>query len=159
MGKLLDTIKKATISVPKKIRIAFVTIAILALTIVGINTCSNAISPRDEQIVDSNIYLNEEVCFAKEIYISVTGINITKNDDSYILHLTTTIEQRCIDNKPDKIIIEPKNFVLKSVNLKAKSRMSVFFESLFKASLSILVSGAIDGSVNLIEETLSFVGD
>ena len=37
--------------------------------------------------------------------------------------------------------------------------MSVFFESLFKASLSFLLSGAVEGSVNLIDETILFVGD
>ena len=159
MGKILDFIEKTTISIPKQYRIAMASIAVLALTIVGINTVSNAVNPKDEQTVDSNIYLNEEVCFAKEVYISVTGIDVTKEEDSYILHLTTNVEQRCEDNKPDKVVIEPKNFVLKSVNLKAKSQMSVFFGALFKASLSFLASGAIDGSVNLIEETLSFIAD
>lgn len=159
MGKILDFIKKTTIDIPKEVRIAMAGIAILALTIVGINTYNNAINPKDEQNVDSNIYLNEEVCFAKEIYISVTGINVTKEEESYILHLTTNIEQKCADSKPDKVIIKPKNFVLKSVNLKAKSQMSVFFEALFKASFSIMVSGAVGGDVNLIEETISFVGD
>ena len=127
--------------------------------IAGINTYNAYTNPKDEQNVDSNIYLNEEVCFAKEVYINVVGINVEKNDDKYILNLKTNIEQRSIDGKKDKVKIEPKNFVLKSVNLKAKSQMSVFFESLFKATVSALLSGAIEGSINIIEETVSFVSE
>ena len=76
-----------------------------------------------------------------------------------LLHLTTNVEQICNDGKPDKVKIEPKNFVLKSVNLTAKSKMSVFFECLFKASVSALVSGAVGGDINVLEETISFIGD
>lgn len=131
----------------------------LLLTIVGINTYNNYKDPPDEHEVDSNIYLGEEVCFAKEVYISVGGINVTKEENTYYLNLETIIEQKCEDNKPDKVFIESKNFVLKSVNLKAKSQMNVFFESLFKATVSALVSGAVGGDINIIEETISFVGD
>ena len=131
----------------------------LAITIAGINTFNYHVNPPDELKVDSNIYLGEEVCFAKEVYISVSGINVTKEEGTYYLNLETVVEQRCEDDKPDKVFIEPKNFVLKSVNLKAKSQMNVFFESLFKATISALVSGAVGGDINIIEETISFVGD
>ena len=131
----------------------------LLLTVVGINTLTNYLNPPDELKVDSNIYLGEEVCFAKEVYVSVSGINVTKEENTYYLNLETIIEQRCEDNKPDRVLIEPKNFALKSVNIKAKSQMNVFFESLFKATVSALVSGAVGGDINIIEETISFVGD
>ena len=143
----------------KTIRIISICGLVLLLLIAGLNTFNYYKNPPDEKNVDSNIYLNEEVCFAKEVYISVIGINVEKEEETYYLHLLTNVIQRCEDNKPDKILIEPKNFVLKSVNLKAKSQMSVFFECLFKASVSVLVSGAVEGSVNVIEETISFIGD
>lgn len=148
----MDNGKKATI-------ITCSCLLCLAITIVSINSYNYYRNPPDELKVDSNIYLGEEVCFAKEVYISVSGINVTKENNSYCLNLKADIEQRCEDNKPDKVLIEPKNFVLKSVNLKAKTQMSVFFESLFKATISALVSGAVEGSINVIEETISFVGD
>lgn len=141
------------------IRIACICCLILVFLIVGINTYKYYSNPKDEQEVDSNVYLNEEVCFAKEVYISVTGINVEKVEDVYKLNLVVNVEQRCVDGKPDKVEIEPKNFVLKSVNIKAKSHMAIFFESLFKASISMMISGAIEGSINIIEETISFVGD
>lgn len=139
-------------------------ISVLALVFlvavpIGINTYRYYTNPPDETVIDSNVYLNEEVCFAKEVYISVVGINVDKEDDNYLLNLKVNVEQRCVDNKPDNVYIEPSNFVLKSVNLKAKSQMNVFFEALFKATISVLVSGAVDGAVNVIEETLSFALD
>ena len=131
----------------------------LLLTIGGINTYNYYTNPKDEKKVDSNIYLGEEVCFAKEVYFSTSGINVTKEDNTYYLNLVVVVEQRCEDGKPDKVFIKPENFVLKSINLKAKSHMNVFFESLFKATVSALVSGAIGGDINIIEETVSFIGD
>ena len=143
----------------KTIRITCITALALLLAIIGINTYCYYTSPPDETNIDSNVYLNEEVCFAKEVYISVVGINVDKEDDTYLLNLNVNVEQRCMDNKPDKVLIEPANFVLKSVNLKAKSQMHVFFEALYETSISVLVSGAVDGTVNVIEETLSFALD
>jgi len=117
---------------------------------------------------DLNIYLNEEVCFADNVYIKVEKMNVTENDTTndidndgdslskYILNLELSIQRRSEKSKNKPIEINPSMFQLKSVNLKSKNKMSVFFESLFKSTISALVSGSIDGDINIIEETIGF---
>lgn len=34
--------------------------------------------------------------------------------------------------------------------------MNIFFESMFKATLSALASGAVEGKISIIEETINF---
>lgn len=123
---------------------------------------------KGEKPKDLNVYLNEEVCFADNIYIKVNKMNVTENEDEfvqdndgdelskYILNLELTVQRRSDKKKNKEIEIKPNMFQLKSVNLKSKSRMAVFFESMFKATLNALVSGAVNGEINIIEETIGF---
>ena len=121
-----------------------------------------------EKPKDLNVYLSEEVCFSDGVYIKVVRMNVTENENvdsvdndgdslsKYILNLELSIQRRSEKTKNKPIKIEPKMFQLKNVNLKSKSKMAVFFESMFKATLSALVSGSVDGEISIIEETIGF---
>ena len=111
---------------------------------------------------DQNVYLKEEVCYGKQVYIKVVGMSVTENTETldedgdelskYLLNLELSIRQD--GNK--EITLEPSCFKLKSVNLESKSKMEVFLSSLLKETLSAMASGALTGEINIIEETLSF---
>ena len=119
---------------------------------------------------DTNVYLNEEVCFAKDIYIKVVGLSVDtieseageKDSDGdelspYCLNLTLVIEQRA--DKPKATKLESQMFTLKSVNVKSRSKMAIFFEQLAKQTINAALSVAIDGSVNILDDTISFAAD
>ena len=82
------------------------------------------------------------------------------NDDNdlskYILHLNLSIQRRSDKSKNKPITINSNMFQLKNVNLKSKNKMDIFFESMFKATLSALASGAVEGEISIIEETINF---
>lgn len=113
---------------------------------------------------DLNVYLNEEVRFADEIFIKVVGLSVDKTDtdeynfdedgdklSEYTLNLLVSIEQRNTDFYINKVTMKSEMFTLKSVNLKSKSKMQVFFNSLatitLQTSIGLLVGGAVDGSL------------
>lgn len=119
---------------------------------------------------DTNVYLNEEVCFAKDIYIKVVGLSVDtlesesgeKDSDGdelspYCLNLTLEIEQRA--DKPKDTKLESQMFTLKNVNVKSRSKMAIFFEQLAKQTINAALSVAIDGSVNILDDTISFAAD
>lgn len=137
-------------------------VLVLAIVLIAVINTIMGVKPKD-----LNVYLNEEVCFADNIYIKVDKMNVTENEESndidedgddlskYILNLELSIQRRS-DKKNKQIEINPKMFQLKSVNLKSKSKMAVFFESMFKATVSALISGSVEGEISIIEETLGF---
>ena len=130
-----------------------------------INTCTGNI-PKD-----TNVYLNEEICFADKVYIKVNKMSVTENESDedldsdgdslskYVLNLDLSIQRRSEKTKDSNMVIKPQMFQLKSVNLKLKSKMAVFVNALFKATLSALVSGTVAGEINIIEETANFAGE
>ena len=69
------------------------------------------------------------------------------------------IEQRHTDGWLNRVKIKPSCFKLKSVNLKARSKMEIFFECLAKETISVIAGGAIEGSINIIEETINYAAD
>ena len=112
---------------------------------------------------DTNVYLGEEVCYAKDIYIKVVGINVIENDDPdsecrYYLNLTLDIEQRA-EEKPSGTKIGPKNFELRAINQKAKGKLRIFFETLAQSTFETMLSIPFEGEVNVIEETLNLALD
>ena len=120
---------------------------------------------------DMNVYLNEEVCFAKDIYIKVVGLSVDENESeqdtedadgdtlsAFTLNLTIKIEQRT-ENKGSNTMIKSQMFTLKSSNIKSKSNMGMFFSALAKTTAMALVSGVVSGSVNIIEETINLAGE
>ena len=121
---------------------------------------------------DKNVYLNEEACFADEIFVKVNSINVMKQENAeevldedgdilsnYTLNLGLSVEQRHTDWWTNKVKIKPSCFKLKSVNLEARSKMAVFIECLAKETLAIMLGGAVEGSINIIEETINFIAD
>ena len=129
--------------------------------------CSFVLIPilkKDQKPQDLNVYLNEEVKFADEVFIKVVGLSVDKAEiteyefdedgdklSEYTLNLLISIEQRNTDNYINKITMKSEMFTLKSVNLKAKSKMQVFFNSLatvtLQTSLGLLVGGIVEGSL------------
>lgn len=144
------------------IRIPCIVLVLATVLIAIINTVMG-VKPKD-----LNVYLNEEICFADNIYIKVDKMNVTESEESdvidadgdnlskYVLNLELSIQRRSDKKKNKQIEINPKMFQLKSVNLKSKSKMAVFFESMFKATVSALISGSVEGEISIIEETLGF---
>lgn len=144
---------------------------ILVIVIIGCGVLKSYIDDSNKDTGDKNVYLNEEICFADEIYIKVISINVEKQENNgsldddgdilsdYTLNLSLEIEQRHTDFWLNKIKIKPQNFSLKSVNLEAKSNMGIFFEKLFQSTISSMLSGGIEGSINIIDDTISFVED
>lgn len=120
---------------------------------------------------DTNVYLKEEVCFAKDIYIKVIGLSVDLIEESagekdldgdelspYCLNLTLTIEQRT-NNNPKSTTIKPDMFTLKCINVKSRSKMAIFFEQLAKQTISAAISVAVEGSVNILDDTITFAAD
>lgn len=120
---------------------------------------------------DTNVYLNEEVCFAKDIFIKVVGLSVDtieiegqeadSDEDKllqYCLNLTILIEQRT-DKKPKNTTIKPEMFALKNINVKSRNKMAIFFEQIAKQTISAALSVAIEGGVNILEDTVSFAAD
>ena len=78
MGKLYDLHEKAEIVFPWKYR--FILIGFLVLFI-GIGVLNSYFADQNKNTGDTNVYLNEEACFADEIYISVQSLNVTTSED------------------------------------------------------------------------------
>lgn len=142
------------------------------LVIIIISTIIGTIRSKNNPPKDLNVYLNEEVCFADNIFIKAVGIAAYKNEENigimdldgdelseYVLKVNIEVVRRSEKEKESEIQIEPSMFSLKSVNLKAKSKMSVFIESVFHATISMAVSGSIEGDISLLEETIGFAED
>ena len=154
-----------------RIIIAIFLLVILIFLVLALVLNRTIVSKESKEPEDTNVYLNEEVCFAGDIYITVVGISVDKDysaignsdDDgdllsAYRLNLTLTVEQKAkIWAKNTKI--KPEMFTLKCVNLESKNTMNIFFEQLAQLSLSSALSLVIDGSVNIIEETVNFALD
>ena len=170
MSKIIECLEKSEIKFDWKKRGVLIGFIVLALVIAALNTWACVNKRKDSG--DKNVYLNEEVCFADEIYIAATSINVMTNIEqdgttdeegdalsSYTLNLGIYVEQRHKDFWTNKVKIKPSCFKLKSVNLQAKSKMAVFFECLAKETLSITIGGAIGGSINIIEETINYIAD
>lgn len=170
MSKIIDFLEKHEIKFDWKTRGVLIGLLVLVLGIAALNTWAYADKRKDSG--DKNVYLNEEVCFADEIYIAATSINVMTNTEqdgttdeegdtlsSYTLNLGIYVEQRHEDFWTNKVKIKPSCFKLKSVNLQAKSKMAVFFECLAKETLSIIIGGAVGGSINIIEETINYIAD
>lgn len=108
---------------------------------------------------DKNVYLYEEITYADEIFIKCTGINVIEDENNdYTMNLILQVEQHNTDNNINQQIISPSMFSIKMADINAKSPMSVFVDSLAKATASVIIAGAI-GEVNVIEQTLNFAGD
>ena len=139
--------------------ICSVVLVLILISIVGLSIFNKNKKPQD-----LNVYLNEEVRFADEIFIKVVGLSVDKTDtdeynfdedgdklSEYTLNLLVSIEQRNTDFYINKVTMKSEMFTLKSVNLKSKSKMQVFFNTLatvtFQTSIGLLVGGAVDGSL------------
>lgn len=147
--------------------------AFVIVLVIGIVLSSILIPQAEEKAPpeDTNVYLNEEVCFAKDIYIKVIGLSVDtieidgKETDlgkdkllQYCLNLTLSIEQRA-DKTPKSTTIKPQMFTLKNINVKSRNKMAIFFEQLAKQTISAALSVAIEGGVNILDDTVSFAAD
>lgn len=50
-------------------------------------------------------------------------------------------------------------FTLKNINVKSRNKMAIFFEQLAKQTISAALSVAIEGGVNILDDTVSFAAD
>lgn len=158
---------KGDIKLPTKLRIVIIGI-FLAVILAGVlGTIFGQEAQEKAPPEDTNVYLNEEVCFAQDIYIKVVGLSVdeieaeegTKDADGdelspYILNLTIDIEQRA-EKKGKNTTIDSEMFTLKSSNIKSKSHMKMFFSALARTTAMALLEGAVTGEVNIIEETIN----
>lgn len=156
--KFADWWDSFTFKVPKEIGIGLGVLLVLFFGYLGFNHFFGSSQPEVID-VDENVYLYEEVVFAGEIYIKCTGINAIETEGVYTLNLQLRIEQVDVDGNPTNQEIIPELFKLKLVDKDAKSPMSVFVESLARATVSVIASGAIGGDINVIEETVGFAAD
>lgn len=163
-----------TINVPLFYRVALGLILVfgIASTIVFPTVEASAEEKVKESIKDTNVYLNEEICYAGGIYVKVNSISVTTNEEQqdsldsdkdklsqYTLNLGLEVERRGGSWWTDTVKLKSNYFFIKSVNLKAKSKMAVFVESLAKATLEAAINTVVGGSINVIEDTISFVGE
>lgn len=168
MGKIAEWFENFNVKVPLYVRITVIAliIAIIGGAVIGTYIYKNE---EQEEAKDTNVYLEEEVCFSGEVFIKVVGMYVDVNNtvdqecdedgdllSEYVLNLAIIIEQRNTDFWANNITIKSEMFTLKSVNLKSKEKMSVFFNSLAQATLQTAVSVAIGGEINIIEETMGF---
>lgn len=139
--------------------ILFIVLALLAGTITSYSRTSN-------DVKDPNVYLDEETCYAGGIYIKANKISVIESKEEYdedgdklspyTLRIGISIQRRGGNFWTGVNKIRSNNFTLKSVNLESKSKMGVFIECLFKATVSAAIDVAL-GDVNIIGETLNFV--
>ena len=159
--KLAEIIKLCTIKVPFWGRIFLVLVFVssigVPILISVINNTNNTPTERYEN--KENVYLYEEVEFADEIYIKVTGINVMESENTYTLNLKVNIEQWHTDLNVNQQEIRPDMFELRLVDKYSPSPMSVFVQSLANATISSMLSGAVGGEINVLEETLGFAED
>lgn len=153
-----------------KARLISALVVVLLLGTCLINTWYSKSVYTDKK--DTNVYLNEEICYAGGIYLKANSISVSKlaeqedtiDDDGdclseYTLNLGLSVERRGGNFWTDTVKIKSQYFSLKSVNLKAKSKMAVFFESLAKETIAAAIGIAIGGSINVIEETINYVSE
>lgn len=139
---------------------------LLLILIAFATTALTTYSNTSNDVKDPNVYLDEETCYAGGIYIKANKISVIQNDEEfdddgdklspYTLRIGVSIQRRGGSFWTGVNKIKSNNFTLKSVNLKSKSKMGVFIESLFKATISAAIDIAL-GDANIIGETLSFV--
>ena len=55
--------------------------------------------------------------------------------------------------------LKSQMFTLKSINVKSRSKMAFFFEQLANQTINAALSVAIEGSVNILDDTISFAAD
>ena len=165
----MNMTEKGEVTFPIKYRVL---LGVGAATLIGIWLLNSYLGDKYKDTGDTNIYLGEEACFADEIFVSAYSISVSKQESEvasldedgdalsqYTLNLGLTVEQRHSDWWTNLVTIKPSCFKLKSVNLKARSKMSVFFECLAKETLSLMIGGAVEGSINIIEETINYAAD
>ena len=170
LRKIGEFIESFTIKFDVKTRIL---IAVLIATLIG-GAILGSILPQEKERTapeDTNVYLNEEVCFAGDIYIKVIGMTVDKIEghagqldedgdelSEFQLNLTLNVEQRTKKRKRNTEI-KSERFTLKCVNLKSPSKMGQFFTALANMTLKAGVSAAIGGDINIIEETLNLADE
>lgn len=165
--KAVDIYEHHTIELTWKVRIGIISFLIC---FIALWTLSSYVDDQNKNVGDTNVYLNEEACFAGEIFVKVTSLNVDTIESeeidsdgdalsSYVMNLGITIEQRHIDFFTNKVKFSPKCFALKSVNLKAKTLMSIFIESLAKATIAAALGAGIEGTINIIDETINFASE
>ena len=162
MKKFKEIWDACTIKFPMWFRITivgtFIVIITLAITLPLV--LKNNGNSTEQQEKDENVYLYEEITFADEIFIKCTGLNVIEDEDkNYTLNLKLNIEQWNTDLNVNQQKIYSDMFSLRLVDKDAKTPMSVFVNCLAGATASALISGAVGGDVNVIEETLSFATD
>lgn len=130
--------------------------------------CSSEESKAPE---DTNVYLGEEVVFGQDYPIKIVGMSVEKIEEQkdiqdedgdilspYILNLKINIKQ--VSNKKcGDVKFKSEMFTLKNVNIKSKSKMAIFFETLFKTTFEMSLSMAVDGEINIIDTTIGFAQD
>lgn len=169
--KFFEFYQKHEINFDKKFIFLGLSIFGLIFFIASVYTISRKYNEEEYIEKDENVYLNEEVCYAGGIYIKASSISVDvidsqinemdEDDDElskYSLNLGLSIERRSNTKQTKNVRFSVSSFSLKNVNLEAKSKMSVFLECLAKESISLLF-GMTTGSVNLINETINFVGE
>ena len=125
-----------------------------------------------EATKDENVYLNEEVCYAGGIYVKVDSISVDTIEDQtntidkdkdmlseYVLNLGLNIVRKGGGRWTNSVKLKSNYFSLKSVNMKSKSKMKVFIECLAKETISAAINIIVDGSVNIIGETINFISE
>ena len=169
LDKVCDCINKHDVEFPWIYRIM---IGVLLVVIIGGSLLMSKCSPEKAQAPeDTNVYLNEVVSFGTDYEIKVVGMSVDKDEakdgtldddeeelSSYTLNLTIDIKE-VSKKKWTKVKFGSDMFTLKSVNLGSKSLMAVFFETLAQKTLEAALSIAIDGGINIIEDTIGLAGD
>lgn len=166
MSGLADFIEKFDVKFGNAMRIIAIIFGVAIFIIIA--TLSGVNYNESRKPEDTNVYLNEEVCFAGDIYIKVVALSVDKDEtitgndadgdnlSPYRLNLTITLEQRKkLWARNTKI--KPDMFTLKCINLRSKNAMSIFFEQLAQQTIDAAISIAVDGSVNILEDTINFV--
>lgn len=176
MMKLLSEIFEwfsVKFSRPTRIIMA-VFLVVVVLAIILTSTLRKCSSNQEQIEADTNVYLNEEVCYAGNIYLSVVGLNVIKNSDEvnydedgdklseYTLNLKLSVEYRSekeVSKNEKSAMIRSDYFSLKETNIENKGAMGLFFENLAKATLSAMLDVAVGGDINVLESTASFALD
>lgn len=161
MGKFKDIWESFEIKVPLwgRIVIGIILLMIIATAIILPITLHRN-KPEEFQEIDENVYLYEETTFSDEIFVKCVGINVVQDEnEKYILNLWVSIEQWNTDSNINQQKFSPDMFQLKLIDRNAPSKMSVFVTCLAQATLSAMLSGSIEGSINVLEETLGFAAD
>ncbi len=145
------------VSLPVRIISGIFLLLILFASIFGVlyskKTSYNEIDPKIK--ANQNVYLYEEVAFADEIFLKCVGISAEFDEEIYKLNLIVRVEQWNTDFYINKQKISSEMFSLKQVDVNAPSKMSVFLNSIVKATISSAID-AVTGEINVIENTVNF---